>query len=156
MSKTRVQQAQVARVGCGAFILNNRHELLLIERLSDPEAGCWSLPGGKVDLYERTEDAVRREICEELGVEIGVRPLLCVAELIDEATGVHFVNPIYLAAITAGQPTIREPEKMSGLGWFAFGALPEVLTVSTQLAIRTYLDTVPEGILRDLQPGNLE
>jgi 8-oxo-dGTP diphosphatase len=139
------QQVHVLRVGCGAFILNDRQELLLIERLTDPEAGCWSLPGGKVDLYERAEDAVRREIAEELGVEIRLGRLLCVAELIDSNTGVHFVNPIYLALITAGQPVIMEPEKMSGLGWFAFAKMPDRLTVSTQAAVTAYLHADSNG-----------
>ena len=59
MTSETEHRLQHPRVGCGAFILNSRQDLLLIRRASDPEAGCWSLPGGKVDLYERAEDAAR-------------------------------------------------------------------------------------------------
>ena len=41
-----------------------------------PEAGFWSLVGGKVDFLERAEDAVVRETREEVGVRIEIGPLL--------------------------------------------------------------------------------
>ncbi|MBV8664337.1 MAG: NUDIX domain-containing protein, partial [Hyphomicrobiales bacterium] len=58
-------------VGCGAAIVRECR-LLLVKRRKPPEAGCWNLPGGKVDFLERVEDAVRREILEEIGVEIAL------------------------------------------------------------------------------------
>ena len=58
--------------GCGAAIHDEDGRLLLIQRLKEPEAGAWGLPGGKVDFGERAEDTARREITEELGVEIGL------------------------------------------------------------------------------------
>ena len=35
-------------VGCGAFILNEKNELLLQQRNKEPEKGYWSIPGGKL------------------------------------------------------------------------------------------------------------
>ncbi len=67
------------RVGCGVAILRD-DALLLIRRARPPEAGCWSLPGGKIDLGERTEDAARREILEEVGLRLGDLQLLCVVD----------------------------------------------------------------------------
>jgi NAD+ diphosphatase len=45
-----------------------RHEgkLLLVERGKDPGAGLWDIPGGFVDPGESAEDAVGREMREEL------------------------------------------------------------------------------------------
>jgi ADP-ribose pyrophosphatase YjhB (NUDIX family) len=49
------------RVGCGAAVMRDG-KLLLVQRLTEPEAGCWGLPGGKVDPFEPLDQAVRREI----------------------------------------------------------------------------------------------
>jgi 8-oxo-dGTP diphosphatase len=50
--------------------------LLLAQRTSPPElAGMWELPGGKVEPGELPEEALVRELREELGIEtsVGVR-----------------------------------------------------------------------------------
>jgi ADP-ribose pyrophosphatase YjhB (NUDIX family) len=122
------------RVGCGAALLREGR-LLLIRRARAPESGAWGLPGGKVDLFEPVETAVRREIAEELGVQLGALRLLCVMDLIDEAAGEHWVAPIWRADSWSGEPAIQEPEKHTGLGWFALDELPEPLTAAARAAV---------------------
>jgi nucleoside triphosphatase len=56
----------------------NRDGGLLFCRM-DPERGVfpgqWGFPGGGIELGERMEDALRRELREELGIEVeNVRP----------------------------------------------------------------------------------
>ncbi len=123
MTRTRPVEA-----GCGAAILNDDGRLLLIQRLREPEAGAWGLPGGKIDFGERAADTARREILEELGIEIELTGLACIAETIDAGDGRHWVAPVYEARIVSGTPDVLEPEKHGGWGWFALDALPERLT----------------------------
>lgn len=52
------------------FILNQSDELLVCVRGKEPAMGTFDLPGGFIDEYESAEQAVIREIKEELGVEI--------------------------------------------------------------------------------------
>lgn len=123
MMRTRPVEA-----GCGAAILDDEGRLLLIQRLREPEAGAWGLPGGKIDFGERAADTARREILEELGIEIELTGLACIAETIDAGDGRHWVAPVYEARIVSGTPDVLEPEKHGGWGWFALDALPERLT----------------------------
>jgi len=116
-------------------ILRGR-SLLLLQRARPPEAGCWSLPGGKVDLWESTEAAARREIAEELGVTLGPLNLLCVADLVTPEERAHWVSPVFLAISCEGEPAQLEPEKHTGLGWFSLDALPSPLARSVLAAVR--------------------
>src|SRR5215469_6965284 len=122
------------RVGCGAAIDKNG-KILLMRRLKAPEAGCWGIAGGKVDLYETAAEAARREIAEELGVEIAADELLCLVDQIDREAGEHWLSPVYLAERFTGEPRILEPHKHDALAWFDLDAPPEPLTAAAAAAI---------------------
>jgi len=54
-----------------AIVTNARKEILLVERARHPKKGYWDLPGGFMEQGESAEDALQREIAEELGVLLG-------------------------------------------------------------------------------------
>lgn len=120
-------------MGCGVAVLRNG-QLLLIRRARPPEADCWSLPGGKVDLWERIEATARREIAEEVGIRLGTLELLCVVDQVTPEEQAHWVSPTFLADEFEGEPTLLEPEKHTALGWFPLDALPSPLAQSALAA----------------------
>lgn len=59
-----------------ALILDPQQSLLLIRRAKDPARGLLALPGGFVDAGESLEQAVHREVAEEIGLTLtGLRYL---------------------------------------------------------------------------------
>ncbi len=53
-----------------AFILNDRHELLVCRRAKEPAMGTLDLTGGFIDMYETGEEGVAREVMEETGLTV--------------------------------------------------------------------------------------
>jgi 8-oxo-dGTP diphosphatase len=63
--------APVPVVACvGAVVHDAAGRLLLIQRGQEPSRGLWSLPGGRVEAGETTEQAVEREVLEETGLHV--------------------------------------------------------------------------------------
>lgn len=123
------------RLGCGAAIVRDG-KILLIQRLREPEAGYWGLPGGKVDWLEPIENAVVREVREELGISLHETELLCVADQIDSVRETHWVALVYLASRFDGDPKLIEPHKHAASGWFSLAQMPEPLTAATRKALQ--------------------
>ena len=125
--------ARVPGVGCGAAIVRDGL-LLLVKRRRPPEAGFWSLPGGKVEFGERVEDAIVREIGEEIGVTIALLRPLGIVQMIG-LDDQHWVSPIYLAAIVSGEPENREPGKHEAIAWAPLHSPPLPLAMAARDAI---------------------
>jgi 8-oxo-dGTP diphosphatase len=98
--------------------LDDPRELLAARRAVPARlAGRWEFPGGKVDGDESAEDALHREIREELGVRIGLGD-----ELVGPDDGMwrlsdQYVMRIWLAEIVDGtaEPLVEHDE----LRWLA-------------------------------------
>jgi len=120
-------------VSCGAHILNEKNQILLMKRTKECRnyAGYWSVPGGGVEFFEKVEDAVKREVREELGVEIEIIKLLSVTNDIIEDEGQHWVATQFQCKIVSGTPTNLEPDKCDELKWFDLDKIPEKITLVT-------------------------
>lgn len=66
----------------------------------------WEFPGGKIEPGESREDALKREIQEELGVDIYIKELLCTTEY-DYPT-FHLTMHCYLCSVASGEIELRE------------------------------------------------
>ena len=73
MSEPQTQQAQRkhTEVAVGILIREDGEFLLSSRPEGKPYAGYWEFPGGKLEAGETVEQALRRELIEELGVTIG-------------------------------------------------------------------------------------
>lgn len=65
------------RIPCaGAVISRDDGRILMILRGHAPSVGLWSIPGGRVEGDETAEQAARREVLEETGLEVQVGAML--------------------------------------------------------------------------------
>lgn len=121
-------------VGCGAHILNEKNQILLMKRSKNckNQVGCWTVPGGKVEYFETVEDAIKREVKEELGVDIEVIQLLSVTDDILPQENQHWVSPQFLCKIKSGVITNKEPHKCDDIQWFDIHEIPEKITLTTK------------------------
>ncbi|MDH0613540.1 MULTISPECIES: NUDIX domain-containing protein [unclassified Agrobacterium] len=121
-------------VGVGLVIMRDGR-VLLCRRMKAPEAGYWSIPGGKVDHLETSLAAARREAEEETGLEIGEVEFLCHSEFIDPEGRHHWISLIFVTRDTQGEPALTEPDKLSAIGWFDPEKLPAPLSAFAQDAL---------------------
>lgn len=68
----------------------------------------WEFPGGKVEAGESPEEALRREICEELEVEVNVGDLIDTIEY--DYPAFHLSMKCYACTIAGGSPHLLEHE----------------------------------------------
>ncbi|MEF2073429.1 NUDIX hydrolase [Consotaella aegiceratis] len=73
-------------------------KVLLVERGRPPALGLLSLPGGKVRFGERLEEALRREVMEETGLDVARFAFVCLHEAISPEDGTHAVIAVYRGA----------------------------------------------------------
>ena len=128
-------------VGCGALIFNDQEEVLLMKRSknSKNQALWWSQPGGAVDFNEKALVATKREIKEELGIEIDIWAEVSHVDHILKKENQHWVAFPFLAKIKKGIPKIMEPHKCDELRWFSLQKLPKKLSETTKASIAGYL-----------------
>jgi 8-oxo-dGTP diphosphatase len=126
------------KVGAGILLVDESGRLLLTLRRRPPEAGCWSIVGGKLDYLETLEQCAIREALEEVGAAISIESLLCVTDHLVPAEGQHWVSPAYLARVSSLDTRNREPDKTQEVRWFPFDALPPNLTITARNAIQAY------------------
>lgn len=93
----------VTRLRCvGAIITDDSGRLLLVKRGHEPEAGRWSLPGGRVKPRESDWHALVREVREETGLWVEPGRLVGAVERPAPGGAVFDISD-YAASVSGGQ-----------------------------------------------------
>jgi 8-oxo-dGTP diphosphatase len=108
VSSTNEDRRYPARpfIGVGALIFDGA-KILLVERGKEPLKGYWSLPGGILETGEKLEDAIRREVMEETGLEVEPLSMFEIFErIMEDDSGrieYHYVLIDYLCRPAGGR-----------------------------------------------------
>ena len=106
------------------------------------EPGKWEFPGGKLEPFEHPADCLKREISEELDLEISVGEIFDLASHVYETAGgrVHILLMCYLCTCTSADFKLVDVsdarwvscDELSGFDWAA-------ADISTVAKLQAYL-----------------
>ncbi len=139
--RSLVGHRPIILVGAIVMIFDDNHHLLLHHRTDD---NTWDFPGGYMELGETIEETARREVLEEVGLEIGEMTLFKVfsgKEFYYECPNgdqVFPVNPVYVTRDVRGA---LQPDRVesSEARYFPLDDLPEEMFPQVQEIIDCYL-----------------
>ncbi len=131
-----------------ALLLRRLHpeapdEVLLVRRARPPEQGAWDCPGGFIDPDEHPEEALQRELREELTVEATLNELVGIFMDHYGEGGESTLNIYYRGTIRTGTPT--PGSDVSEAAWFRLDRLPDPIAFGNNRraleALRSHLRT---------------
>src|SRR5207237_1127461 len=101
-------------------------KVLLIERGLEPFKGRWALPGGFVRVDETLDDAARRELQEETGLErVYLEQLYSFGDL-ERDPRERVVSVAYYALVKLGDHRVRAATDARDAAWFAVWDTPSL------------------------------
>ena len=120
-------------VTAGAFVFDDQGRILLLEHEFRADSR-WGIPGGFLDAGEQPHEALRRELREEVSLEV-TNVELYFARALKRPRQVE----LYFACTATNQPTpssfeIRKAE------WFDLNELPDELSNDQKKIIKSALD----------------
>jgi len=127
-------------VGVAVAVINDKGQILLQKRNN----GVWGVPGGFMELGESTEEAGRREVLEETGLEIGKLDLVSVfsgkQHFVKLPNGDEFypVTIAYLSKEIIGGILQVDGQETTVAKFFNMNELPEQLNPLIKNVIQHY------------------
>lgn len=126
----------------GAAIINEKGELLCAQRGYGSLIGKWEFPGGKVEKGETDQQALAREIKEELSIDVEVEELI--DENYNEYSDKNIYLKVYRCKYVSGE--INDTEHQA-LAWKRPDAVESLdWAEADKPIVDTYLDSLPKRI----------
>ena len=137
MSETNIDTSD-NRVACGvAVIVTHQHKVLFGQRKSGHSGFEWQLPGGWIEAGESPEQAARREVHEETGLQLEELRFVGITSNVFSAHK-HTISLYFEAECLDARPLLPgENSKCYGWHWKDWADLTEDLFLGLQLLKQT-------------------
>ncbi|MDR9435816.1 MAG: NUDIX hydrolase [Thiohalophilus sp.] len=143
------------QVAVGAVVRRGT-AVLLIQRGTEPNAGQWTIPGGKVHAGETLQQAAEREIREETGIHIRAGEPVFSFDVIDRDNKgelrYHYVIVDLLAEYLDGEP--QADDDALDAAWIEPETLARLDVNATTRQLLARLEDVPASQESDDQKAN--
>jgi 8-oxo-dGTP diphosphatase len=116
-----------------AVLIDPDQNILVSERpITKSWAGYWEFPGGKIELDETPEQALIRELHEELGITVKPHHLAPLTFVSFDYAKFHLLMPLY--AVREWQGLVRSKENQA-LQWVSLEKLKKIQLLPADLPI---------------------
>ena len=115
------------------LIIQDDCVLLCLRKNTKDYSGYWALPAGHIEKHENEQDSLRRELFEELDIQ--VIDSVKITTLYDNALKIE--HAVFNVAEWRGQVFNKEPHLCAQIGWFPLDHLPSPLTPSSLTIIES-------------------
>ena len=145
----------------GGIITKDSGKKILLHQLEGFE--FWLLPGGRVEMLEGTEDAIIREIKEELGIDVKVERLAAITESFFDIKNITYHELAFDYILDAPKDTkiMQERDEFSGIEgkkyrykWFDREKLNEVTIKPIYLT--PVLQELPEEVVHIIKDERIK
>lgn len=102
-------------------------QVLLIRRKQEPFENHWALPGGFMDMDETPEMAVKRELKEETGIEVGEITQVGAFGSLGRDPRHRTVSIAYLSVLSGVLPEVKGTDDAEEALWFPLEELPAAM-----------------------------
>lgn len=133
----RLYKKSMKTIRVVAAVIHSRDKIFATARGYGDFKGKWEFPGGKIEFGETSQQALRREIQEELGVKIEVGTLIDTVEY--DYPLFHLSMDCFWCIVTEGEIILKEAEDSR---WLSKGELYSVDWLPADMELIEKIGTV--------------
>lgn len=139
------------RVAAGVLFVRDDGAVLLVHPTYKPG---WEVPGGLAEVDEPPRAAARREIAEELGLDVAPGRLLAVDWAAPGRLPCDGIMFLYAAEVPDTAAIVLQPEELDRWAWCARADLPRLLPPEKARRVSAALAAAASGTVAELQDGH--
>ncbi len=130
-------QDNLEHIGTMGFIIKD-NKILLGKRKNSYREGFFGAPGGRMEITEKTIDALKRELLEGINIHISSQSFVGIVR--ENQGDYSFIHIGFLVSEFEGDIKNNEPEKCESWEWYDLDKLPSDILPGHKALIEMIID----------------